>query len=86
MHTVISGWEQFKWSHSSSYILVSLVLQPREIISTESVALKRREKMGSIARESYLVINGVQSDDAQEGFSSVLLAIKPDSENSTAHE
>lgn len=42
--------------------------------------------MGSIARESCLVINGVQSDNAQEGFSSVLLAIKPDSENSTAHE
>lgn len=86
MHTVISGWEQFKWPHSSGYILISLVVQPREIISIRSVALKRREKMGSIARESCSVINAVQSDDAQEGFSSVCLAIKPDSENSTAHE
>lgn len=48
--------------------------------------IEKKEKMGSIARESCSVINGVQSDDAQEGFSSVLLVIKPDSENSTAHE
>lgn len=48
--------------------------------------IEKKEKMGSIARESCSVINAVQSDDAQEGFSSVCLAIKPDSENSTAHE
>lgn len=43
MHTVISGWERFKWPHSSGYISISLVVQPREIISIESFGLKRKK-------------------------------------------